>query len=157
MRIKNFLILTMAIASIVINYNIAFSSEDETVFNPIFYLRANPDLVAAGYTEGNVVYHWINNGIHEGRQGSSTFDVHFYLQKYADLQQVFGSNYHAATIHWINNGIYEGRDPGALHGIKITGTTNFITQTEQALNLLNFNAPDAYIKVKNYITQLSEE
>ncbi|MBU3916449.1 hypothetical protein KKA14_13020, partial [bacterium] len=109
MRIKNFLILTMAIASIVINYNIAFSSEDETVFNPIFYLRANPDLVAAGYTEGNVVYHWINNGIHEGRQGSSTFDVHFYLQKYADLQQVFGSNYHAATMHWINNGIYEGR------------------------------------------------
>ena len=108
MKSKPFFILTVVVAFIT-NCNIAFPSEDETVLNPIYYLSANPDLIAAGYTEGNVDYHWVNHGIYEGRRGASAFDVHFYLREYSDLQQAFGNDYHAATIHWINSGIYEGR------------------------------------------------
>ena len=109
MGIKHFLIIMTAIFFIVINCNSVFSSEDETVFDPSFYLSIYPDLLNAGYTEDNVENHWTNYGIYEGRQGSSIFDVNFYLQKYSDLQQAFGNDYNTATMHWTNYGIYEGR------------------------------------------------
>jgi V8-like Glu-specific endopeptidase len=83
--------------------------EVEIGFDPEFYLYKYSDLVTAGYSKENVKDHWLTNGIYEGRQGSETFDVNYYLQKYPDLQQAFGNDYYAAFTHWLNNGIYEGR------------------------------------------------
>ncbi len=110
MRIKQFLTVTLAIALIIINCNPVFSLEDETVFNPNFYLSKYSDLYQVfGDDDNAATMHWVNSGIYEGRQGSSVFDVNFYLQNNSDLYQVFGNDYHAATMHWINYGVYEGR------------------------------------------------
>ena len=102
-------IIIVIIALISIISNPVFSSEDKATFDSYFYYHTYPDLALAGYTESNVQEHWEQFGSYEGRQGSSTFNVVFYLQKYQDLQQAFGNDYNSAKRHYIEYGIYEGR------------------------------------------------
>jgi len=89
----------------------------ELNFDPIFYLNKYPDLVAAGYNVENVEDHWETTGVYEGRQGSPYFDVNYYLQRYPDLQQIFGNDYYAAYTHWLYNGIAEGRQGSAAFDV----------------------------------------
>lgn len=94
------------------------SSYVDLHFDPAFYLNNNSDLIAAGYTVDNVEDHWLNCGIYEGRQGSSIFDVKYYLQIYFDLYIAYGSDYYGAYKHWLINGIQEGRKGSAMFDVQ---------------------------------------
>ncbi|QSQ26728.1 hypothetical protein JY651_18145 [Pyxidicoccus parkwayensis] len=83
---------------------------DPRVFNWLFYLNNNADLLRAGIvTPQAAMNHWQNNGIREGRQATSGFHTLQYLDQYADLRAAFGTNYAAALNHYLTNGINEGR------------------------------------------------
>lgn len=93
------------------------------IFDPVFYLQNNPDLLAAfgptGYQAA--AQHFINTGLPvEGRQGSQEFDVKYYLANNPDLLAAFGSTgYVAAAQHFLSQGlIKEGRQGSAQFGVK---------------------------------------
>lgn len=45
----------------------------------------------------------------EGRQGSASFNVNVYRDRYGDLQQAFGDDLRSYYIHYLDNGLGEGR------------------------------------------------
>ncbi|MBD2301337.1 hypothetical protein H6G80_32325 [Nostoc sp. FACHB-87] len=52
----------------------------------------------------------LSSHLYEGRVGSPAFDVKYYLDRYPDLKQAYGTNYKAATEHGLNQGLpIEGR------------------------------------------------
>jgi serralysin len=84
------------------------------VFDPGYYLRANPDLMAAFGAEPNAFVlatsHWIRSGIVEGRSASAAFSAQEYLAMYSDISGAFGpTNYALALKHFVDNGKAEGR------------------------------------------------
>jgi hypothetical protein len=83
---------------------------DSRVFNWLFYLNNNADLMRAGYkTPQQAMSHWKSNGIREGRQAAPGFHTRQYLDLYPDLRAAFGSDYAAALNHYLTFGINEGR------------------------------------------------
>jgi hypothetical protein len=93
------------------------------IFDPVFYLQHNSDLLAAfgptGYQAA--AQHFISTGLpKEGRQGSQEFDVRYYLANNSDLLAAFGATgYIAAAQHFLNQGWpVEGRQGSATVAIK---------------------------------------
>lgn len=83
---------------------------DARVFNWLFYLNNNADLMRAGIvTPQGARNHWQSNGIREGRQATSGFHTRQYLDQYSDLRAAFGANYQAALNHYLTYGFNEGR------------------------------------------------
>ncbi len=80
------------------------------VYDYEFYKNNNPDLVNA-FGENDVLLfgHYLNNGLHEGRQASPNFNLWTYIGNYEDLRNAFGFNLPLYVIHYINYGQYEGR------------------------------------------------
>ncbi len=80
------------------------------VFDVDYYLRTYPDIKAAfGADEEQAFMHFINNGMHEGRQGIATFNVLSYKNRYKDLRMAFGNDLRSYYLHYISNGKAEGR------------------------------------------------
>ena len=80
------------------------------VFDPTYYSDNNPDIKAAyGGDQAAMFYHFIFNGIYEGRQGSSSFNINSYRTRYEDLRAAYGSDIHSYVWHYISNGRREGR------------------------------------------------
>lgn len=84
--------------------------------------------------------HFINNGMSEGRQASKNFNVQIYKNNYTDLQQAFGNNLKSYYMHYIQNGKAEGRNAQTniqvYHSI-IRGTS---TTVNQMVNYYNAKA-----------------
>jgi Bacterial pre-peptidase C-terminal domain len=77
------------------------------LFDANFYRQANPDLVAAGLnTDGQLLSHFQNTGINEGRAFSSLVDLKFYRSSNSDLAQL---NNKQLFDHLQNSGVREGR------------------------------------------------
>lgn len=76
---------------------------------PLNYIAANPDLIAAFGTDQNAaINHFLNSGINEGR--NYEFNGLDYVASHADLIQFFGINStEAGRLHYITNGFNEGR------------------------------------------------
>ncbi len=88
-----------------------------------FYRSAYPDLVKLSNAE--LVHHWCNNGIKEGRYSSATalakanslkpseinfdLDLEFYLCCYRDVRQSGVETELQARLHWLKFGRYENR------------------------------------------------
>jgi len=93
---------------------------DALVFDPHFYLNTNPDLEHANlHSEQEAANHWCSNGVHEGRQATSSFHSVQYLRNYPELQDIYGDDYEAATKHFLEHGAEEGRlgyVEGGAHG-----------------------------------------
>lgn len=80
------------------------------VFDAQYYLNKYPDLAAAfGSDYAAAFIHFIQNGMAEGRQGSSSFNVTIYKNRYSDLQQAFGNDLKQYYLHYIQYGRSEGR------------------------------------------------
>jgi len=120
--------------------NTSCQTNDDIAFNPQYYLDNNPDIKAAGYTVDNVEHHWLNAGIYEGRQGSKYFDVHFYLNNYSDIRNVFGTDYAAAYNHFVNGGVFEGRQ-----GSEYFDVTFYVNNYEDIQNAFGTNYRDAFL------------
>ena len=85
-----------------VNYSAVFDGE--------YYLNKYPDLKAAfGDDVRAALVHFVNTGMHEGRQGSENFNVHSYRNEYSDLRAAFGSDLPKYYYHYMNYGIFEGR------------------------------------------------
>lgn len=82
----------------------------ELVFNPSYYYSKYADLRNAGLkTDEQLLNHFVNNGVHEGRQGIATFNPQIYKERYRDLQASFGNNMRLYYLHYIQIGKSEGR------------------------------------------------
>ena len=80
------------------------------VFNPIYYLNKYPDIKAAfGNNASKAIWHFVEYGIDEGRQGNKAFNVYTYKGKYADLQAAYGNNIRQYYTHYMFYGKNEGR------------------------------------------------
>lgn len=81
------------------------------VFDSKYYADKHKDIKAAfGYDEQELVNHFINYGIKEGRASSPTFNVKYYITAHSDIKAAFGSNnYQAAYNHFLNYGCKEYR------------------------------------------------
>ena len=85
------------------------------VFNAKYYAAHNPDVVAVyGNGEAQLLNHFINYGMSEGRQGNEEFNVQAYRARYEDLRAVFGDNLKSYYMHYINYGKSEGRNARAV-------------------------------------------
>ena len=80
------------------------------VYNYEDYKTLNPDLVAAlGDNEKLLFEHFINNGMKEGRQGSTEFNLAAYKANNPDLVAAFGDDNVKYYEHYISSGKAEGR------------------------------------------------
>lgn len=97
-------------------YEVEMASPQETqnaysaVFDAEYYAQNNPDVVeAVGSDEESLLWHFLNFGMQEGRQGNATFDVVFYKNSNGDLQEAFGDDLPSYYMHYVNFGQAEGR------------------------------------------------
>ncbi len=79
---------------------------EQEIFERNFYLAANPDVAAAGFNDEQLLNHFLNNGIDEGRQFSLVFDFNFYRAANPDLA---GLSNRDLLNHFKTSGINEGR------------------------------------------------
>lgn len=106
--------------------------EQRPVFNPDYYLKANPDVARVSNTQKFAKEHWLKHGIKEGRNSAPNFHVKEYLANYADLRRVHGNTGYAQAIkHYYNSGINEGRS-----GRKINPITNAAQSTLDKIKAL---------------------
>lgn len=88
----------------------------------------------------DLLAHFVNNGMKEGRQASKKFNVQIYKNNYMDLQQAFGNDLKPYYMHYIQNGKAEGRNAQTniqvYHSI-IRGTS---TTVNQMVNYYNAKA-----------------
>lgn len=82
----------------------------EPVFNSDFYLANNPDVATAFNNDPILAFnHFATSGMREGRQGSSSFNVMSYKNRYLDLRRMFGNDFASYYRHYVNYGKAEGR------------------------------------------------
>lgn len=148
MRVKtNKLIVSMIAALIVLatifNADMATNAakiDYSPVFNSSYYSAKYPDLAAAGIrTEAQLLNHFVNNGMKEGRQGSAEFSVQVYRANYPDLNAAFGNNLPAYYMHYISSGKAEGRVASASTNATATAPAAqaALTPQQQVLELVN--------------------
>ncbi len=82
----------------------------QKLFDASYYAEKNPDVVAAFGTDANVLYsHYVNNGIHEGRNAGPLFDVKKYRENNSDLEGLYADNWAAYVNQYLTEGLKEGR------------------------------------------------
>lgn len=82
----------------------------QPVFNAAYYLENNPDVKKAlGNDETVALYHFIANGMNEGRRGNLYFDLDYYKENNPDLRKAFGEDNIQYYLHYIRCGKAEGR------------------------------------------------
>lgn len=80
------------------------------VYDYNYYISQYGDIKKA--YEGNdaaVLAHFVNNGMSEGRQGNSEFNVYAYRNNNLDLKGAYGNDLKAYYLHYVNYGKAEGR------------------------------------------------
>jgi hypothetical protein len=91
-----------------VNGNLA----DPWVFNAAYYRsRYSPEL--SSYTDGQLLTHWINQGVDEGRRASATFDPDFYSARYPAQVTKFAASRAHVVADWANTSRragYQGTD-----------------------------------------------
>ncbi len=89
-----------------------------SIYNGAYYYSHYRDLAnvftkrIGSYTfinDAALLNHFVSNGMSEGRQASSAFNVYTYKSRYPDLQRAFGSNLKSYYLHYKDYGLREGR------------------------------------------------
>lgn len=81
------------------------------VYDYGFYISNNPDVYL--YYNGDmyeILAHFVNQGMKEGRRAIQTFDPQIYRSNYPDLWEVYGEDLSQYYIHYIYAGKQEGRE-----------------------------------------------
>ncbi|KAK7114011.1 uncharacterized protein [Littorina saxatilis] len=81
------------------------------VFNAIFYISTNVEVLHAGIRDATAAkHHWLNHGIDEGLQACGSFHSAQYLRRHSDLEKAYGlKGYRQAIEHYLTNGLHEHR------------------------------------------------
>lgn len=75
-----------------------------TVFDANYYYNMYPDLQRAfGHNSAELLYHFINHGMAEGRVACASFDVLSYKQRYPELQKLYGNNFKSYFEHYMTH------------------------------------------------------
>ncbi len=121
--------------------------EYDMVYDAEYYLEHYPDLAAAFANDGyQLIAHYVNYGMNEGRQAKEYFNPEVYKANYVDLRNEYGFNIGDYTRHYIFIGNAEGRQgwiPNGstdkawkYYGIDLSGVYN--------CNYYLANNPDVY-------------
>jgi len=79
------------------------------VFNYFYYVENNPELVEiVGLNSVDLLRHFINVGMAEGRRGSLEFNIYYYKQNYPRLVTRFGDAYEKYFYHYLEFGVRFG-------------------------------------------------
>lgn len=98
------------IANRSINEQTAPAIDYSPVFNADYYYNANADIASVfGHDYNQLLNHFVNYGMSEGRVASSEFDINVYKSNNEDLVNVYGNDNEKYYIHYINWGKAEGR------------------------------------------------
>lgn len=103
------------------------------VFDAQYYANTYPDL--ASLSTQQLLWHFLNYGMNEGRQGSINFNLQTYKTNNPDIVQAYGSNNKEYYTHYINYGASEwskGRkacDIDKMESMVFTSTKIGIDQT----------------------------
>jgi N-acetylmuramoyl-L-alanine amidase len=82
----------------------------DLIFDATYYANNHADLKAAfGTNKTQLLNHFKNYGMKEGRKAISTFDVKVYKENNADLQKAFGDDYIKYFNHYMTYGHKENR------------------------------------------------
>ena len=80
------------------------------IFETVYYYNNNPDLQeAVGNGGQDLLEHFVNYGMAEGRRGSSNFDVKVYRDSNKDLEAAYGDNLKEYYEHYRIIGHKENR------------------------------------------------
>ncbi|MFN0184494.1 MAG: hypothetical protein ACKVQR_11825, partial [Aquabacterium sp.] len=113
------------------------------VFDAAYYRKTYADLRTM--SDDVATDHWLNHGLSEGRQSSSSFSIQHYWDRNGDVRQVFGSKANALN-HWFDHGQREGRSPVADGSKPFPSTPNaaqaaeMVKRVMDAANSLNKSA-----------------
>lgn len=109
------------------------------VYDYSYYNSKYSDLKSAFRGDDiDLLAHFVNNGMKEGRQASKKFNVQIYKNNYMDLQQAFGNDLKPYYMHYIQNGKAEGRNAESqIYHSVITKST---TTVNQMVNYYNAKA-----------------
>lgn len=109
------------------------------VYDYSYYNSKYSDLKSAFKGDDiDLLAHFVNNGMSEGRQASKKFNVQVYKNNYTDLQQAFGNDLKLYYMHYIQNGKAEGRNAESqIYHAVITKST---TTVNQMVNYYNAKA-----------------
>lgn len=109
------------------------------VYDYSYYNSKYSDLKSAFKGDDiDLLAHFVNNGMSEGRQASKKFNVQVYKNNYTDLQQAFGNDLKSYYMHYIQNGKAESRNAESqIYHSVITKST---TTVNQMVNYYNAKA-----------------
>lgn len=110
-----------------------------SVYDYSYYNSKYSDLKSAFKGDDiELLAHFVNNGMSEGRQASKNFNVQIYKNNYTDLQQAFGNDLKLYYMHYLQNGKAEGRNAESqIYHSVITKST---TTVNQMVNYYNAKA-----------------
>ena len=109
------------------------------VYDYSYYNSKYSDLKSAFKGDDiDLLAHFVNNGMSEGRQASKKFNVQVYKNNYTDLRLAFGNDLKLYYMHYIQNGKAEGRNAESqIYHSVITKST---TTVNQMVNYYNAKA-----------------
>lgn len=82
-----------------------------SVFDAEYYYNTYSDLqTAIGLDQEKLFAHFVNNGIREGRNGNSEFNLRSYITNNQDLMTAYGENLAGYCKHYVELGKAEGRN-----------------------------------------------
>lgn len=83
--------------------------EYSLVYDKDYYLNKYPDLQKnIGNNSQELIKHFVDVGMIEGRQANVNFDVNFYKEMYPELEKNYGTNNKNYYMHFINVGHMQG-------------------------------------------------
>lgn len=104
-------------------YGLSRLGNYDAVFDAVYYADHYQDLKAAyGYDERQLLAHFQQYGMAEGRRGSARFDVFSYRNAYADLRNAFGMDLKQYYLHYMQYGQYEKRIATGVNTIQNPAT-----------------------------------
>lgn len=110
-----------------------------SVYNFKYYINKYPDIKKLYQNDDlGAIWHFVNFGISEGRQGCEDFCVNIYKNNYADLRNLYGENNSLYVWHYMNFGLNEGRNGKTAFYHMIMGETE--TTVQQMVKYYNSNA-----------------
>lgn len=134
-----------------------------SLFNAEEYAKMYPDVAEAckgsiGLLtfEQKLFYHFINNGIWEGRQPSESFSVAAYASAYSDLKKAFGGqiveyykHYYNTTVNGNENRTITTVQKAQDAGIKVTDFSGNTVAVDEAGNIVTGEKADKIAAEKN--------
>lgn len=97
--------------------NIYNNQDYSLVYDYNYYKEKYPEVAQqCNNNKYRMLEYFVKNGMRKGQQASEDFDVYFYMDKYPDLKEAFGTDLASYYAHYINVGHNEKRIGSGVNG-----------------------------------------